>query len=92
MAFDPFSSSSRDFYGQSRFSDSARQQASLVAGMAGDAVANKNYILAAKRSAKYQKEMMDYQAKLARAGRPSTGSQIGGAIAGAAVSAGVALI
>jgi hypothetical protein len=96
MAFDPFSSSSRDFYGQSRFSDLVGRQASTKVGLIGDAVANKSYILAAKRSAKYQKEMMDYQAKLARSGRPSTGSQIGGSIAGAAagaaISAGVALV
>jgi hypothetical protein len=70
MAFDPFSSSSRDFYGQSRFSDLVGRQASTKVGLIGDAVANKNYILAAKRAAKYQenfqKEMMNHQAKLAR--------------------------
>lgn len=66
-----------------------------MASLAGDTVANKNYVLAAKRASEYQKQMMDYQAKLAQAGQPrqpSAGSQIGGAVAGAAVSAGIALI
>jgi hypothetical protein len=92
MAFDPFNSPSRDFFGQSRFTDSVTQESSAMSGLAGDAIANKNYVLAAKRTSGYQKQMMDYQAKLAAAGRPSTGSQIGGAVAGAAVSAGIALI
>jgi hypothetical protein len=92
MAFDPFSSPSRDFFGQSRFTDSTNQESSIAAGLAGDAVANKSYVLAAKRTSEYQKQMMEYQAKLAAGAQPSTGSQIGGAVAGAAVSAGIALI
>lgn len=92
MAFDPFASPSRDFFGQSRFTDSANQESSIMAGLAGDAAANKNYLLAAKRTSEYQKKMMKYQADLAMAGQPSAGSQIGGAVAGAAVSAGIALI
>jgi hypothetical protein len=92
MAFDPFGSSNREFFGQSRFSDAAGQESSIAAGLAGSAVENKNYVLAAKRASEYQKSMMDYQAKLAAAGQPSTGSQIGGAVAMSAVNAGVALI
>jgi 2-keto-4-pentenoate hydratase len=95
MAFDPFAGPSREFFGRSRFSDSANQESQVMANLAGDAVANKNYVLAAKRASEYQKQMMDYQAKLAQAGQPrqpSTGSQIGGAVAGAAISAGISLI
>lgn len=80
MAFHSFDSPSRDFFGQTRFSDSVGQEASIAAGLAGDAVANKDYVLAVKR------------ARQQSAGRaqPSTGSQIAGAVlpaaAGAAVS------
>jgi hypothetical protein len=96
MAFNPFASPSRDHFGQSRFTDSIGQQSSVIAGFAGDTAANKNFIRAARLSSEFQKKQMEYQARLARAGQPSTGSQIGSAVgsaaAGAAVSAGIALI
>ena len=81
MAFDPFAGPGRDFFGQSRFSDSANQEASIMAGLAGDAVANKNYVEAAKRASEYQKQMIDYQNKAARdQARSSTRSSIFGTI------------
>lgn len=77
---DPFNSPSRDYFGQSRFSDTSSQNADLGAQLAGRAMQNRGYVTAAKRADAYRR----------RAARgPSIGSQIGGAVVSAGVGAAV---
>lgn len=75
---DPFNSPSRDYFGQSRFSDTSSQNADLGAQLAGRAMQNRGYVTAAQRADEYRR-------RAAKSAKPS----IGGQIAGAAVSAGV---
>lgn len=77
---DPFNSPSRDYFGQSRFSDTNAQNADVASQFVGDVMQNRGYVTAAKRADEYRR-------RAAEAGRPSTGSQIGGAVATAATGA-----
>ena len=77
---DPFNSPSRDYFGQSRFSDTSAQDADMAAQFAGGIMQNRGYVTAAQRADEYRR-------RAAQAAQPSTGSQIGGAIASAGVGA-----
>ena len=87
--FNPFESPSADFFGRTPFADANLAENELAAEFINRSVENAGYIAAAKRADKYRR-------RAAAAGQLSTGSsivgQIGGAVAGAAVSAGIALI
>jgi len=89
MAFDPCASPSRDFFGESRFTDYTNQASATAADLAGSVVGNKNYVLAAKRASEYQKQMNEeeraWQQKQAEKRESSglfgsIGSVIGGAL------------
>lgn len=82
---DPFNSPSRDYFGQSRFSDTSSQNADLGAQLAGRAMQNRGYVTAAQRADEYRRRA----AQSAGGGRPSIGSQIGGAVVSAGVGAAV---
>lgn len=79
---DPFNSPSRDYFGQSRFSDTSSQNADLGAQLAGRAMQNRGYVTAAQRADEYRR-------RAAKKGKPSIGSQIGGAVVSAGVGAAV---
>jgi hypothetical protein len=89
MAFDPFNSPSRDFFGESRFTDHAGQTSAMAADVANSVVNNKNYVLAAQRASQYRKQLVEdermWQKKQSeqrsRSGLFGTiGSVLGGAI------------
>lgn len=87
MAFDSFNSPSSDFYGRTQFADSVGGELSTISKMVGDAVANKSYVLAAKRAAQYRE---DREAELFRQQQEqqerSSRGGLFGALAGAATS------
>jgi hypothetical protein len=82
---DPFNSPSRDYFGQSRFSDTNAQDADMQSRLVGGVMQNNAYVSAAKRADEYRRRA----AEAAQGSRPSVGSQIGGAVAGAATGAAV---
>jgi hypothetical protein len=82
---DPFSNSSSDYFGQSRFSDTSAQNADMAAQFVGGIMQNRGYVTAAKRADAYRRRA----AQAAQGSQPSTGSQIGGAIASAGAGAAV---
>ena len=77
---DPFNSPSRDYFGQSRFSDTSAQNADMQSQFVGDVMQNRAYVSAAERAARYR-------AQSAQASKPSIGSQIGGAVVSAGAGA-----
>ena len=77
---DPFNSPSRDYFGQSRFSDTNAQNADVASQFVGDVMQNRGYVTAAKRADEYRR-------RAAKGSQPSSGSSAGGALAGAGMGA-----
>jgi hypothetical protein len=80
----PFNSPSREFFGDNRMSQMVGAAKDAAAGALIGEIDNQGYLSAARRAEEYRKKN---QIK-----PPGMGSQIATAAAGAAVSAGIALI
>ena len=79
---DPLNNPSRDYFGQSHFSDTNARNADVASQFVGDVIQNRAYVSAAERAARYR-------AQSAQGSQPSIGGQIGSAVAGAATGAAV---
>lgn len=78
----PFDSPSRDYFGQSRFSDTNAQDADMQSRLAGGIMRNNAYVSAAKRVDEYRRRAAE-----AAQGGQSSSSGVGGALAGAGLGA-----
>jgi hypothetical protein len=87
MAFDPLSSPSRNFFGETRFANSVGREASVRANIARSTIAGNSYVEAAKRVAQFQQERDERLLKQQQAQQQrSSRGGLFGAIAGGLTS------